>query len=1308
MATCTIDKKSKSYKTLESIVGADRADESIKFNNSMGMEFDKNGLKSILFTDIMEKFSGDTSSAYRVKAKYLSEGFRKENEEWLKNLKDSDFYPDTKTGKVDRNTSEIRASVLLERMNQKYGGFVSKTYQNIKNKSRSTLLGLEEFEKRVTKQFKEQKNLSNPEKLLEYIKTKSQELYDSTTISKDAKTILFERYKEMKEKLASVIDPYGFENTVFMAIDSFSINTGNILKKAENVSIPIEAYLDDFLKIGSEISFLSNLLEKTSEATVDTTVSKTRAFEELQKIKKDFDGKKDAVVIRAVKKMATETGINQESLADIIEVYEENGITKERVKILTRDSNIYENVSRWMRNNLTDMTKSNNTLVQLLGITAVLKNSYYVNNMNLKLDQLSEVLSKFNEAVGEDPDRFLIFYKTHKDKDGKTVYENELINKYEPYSLKDHKKAIKGKTMHQWFEYLNENTNLGINATTEEDKAEFKKAFITQKAEWELQEAVLKEAWEKDGFSMYSISGKMYADHLEENPEIFRALFEKWMENKSEDTIKLNYQSVIDSLYSGKDLEIYNKSSKAKGVYRHIDKYLPVIGSKKTAQYNQFMAKYASNPAVMNFYTFLLDTIQENQSLMPQVDENGDPVGTYDLFESQKTIDEQMAEAGGFWAYTRLKTQENWVKAITEKSVLPHRKEFNIYTGKYEKKIQAPLKAGRKSFDSISKDLGSTLAQHIVLANTFAYKAETEPFVNMTLNYLENTTVLENGVVMDKKLDEEYGQVDSFANQFLYGSDLDAPSKGKMYLDAKLKARYDELYPEYEKRKERAEALMQAEFISLSDNSKAEIQEFKEIENELKSIENQAVVYSSKQLALSANNVAKMSIMGAKLSVSLIDAVQGVWGNFSESTTNAKFSTGQYLNAFGKTIAYLFTGYGHKKIDKLMKLNHVDYKISELAMMGSANSDLTGTSNHPIAGMKDLFTNPKGTLATTKTSDLAFIFFRFSGLLNVLPVMIGTLMNKKTMIGGQEVSIWDAYDGDGEFKGDHSVNPYIKDGKLTKEGATIGLEIGNTIDTIHGNMSDKKPTPMNGVWYGKLLMTFKKWLPNNVEQLMSDDRTDLIEGDTKTGQLKNLYRLIRNTDNEAYVSNLGKVLYSPIWNMFSKNRRTKLEGFNQLNSDQLVRLGTKVYAFAFLSMVFNMLVSSVDDDDDEKVVYDDESNQYKKIRKQKADYTAKWGNYVFNTFHKSLRDLNPLSPILSLPDSSVPLISYGIRLERLIVDQIKFVNGHVEMTYDDLYERGMWEKRNKKFINTLDMIPIIAGLKKEFEYSMDPNKYKPQ
>jgi uncharacterized protein with PIN domain len=114
--------------------------------------------------------------------------------------------------------------------------------------------------------------------------------------------------------------------------------------------------------------------------------------------------------------------------------------------------------------------------------------------------------------------------------------------------------------------------------------------------------------------------------------------------------------------------------------------------------------------------------------------------------------------------------------------------------------------------------------------------------------------------------------------------------------------------------------------------------------------------------------------------------------------------------------------------------------------------------------------------------------------INQAPVMVATLMNTKVKVNGKEMSLWEAYDKDGNLP--ENVE-FVQD-KLGEAG--VKTRIDQTIKDIHGNYDPDAPILANKYIIGRSLLVFRKWMINSYYNRLRQEKFDEIEGFTKKGR----------------------------------------------------------------------------------------------------------------------------------------------------------------------------------------------------------------
>lgn len=114
--------------------------------------------------------------------------------------------------------------------------------------------------------------------------------------------------------------------------------------------------------------------------------------------------------------------------------------------------------------------------------------------------------------------------------------------------------------------------------------------------------------------------------------------------------------------------------------------------------------------------------------------------------------------------------------------------------------------------------------------------------------------------------------------------------------------------------------------------------------------------------------------------------------------------------------------------------------------------------------------------------------------LNQAPVMIATMMNTKVKVDGKEMSLWEAYDNDGNLPdGIEFINDVLGE-------VGVKTRIDQTIKDIHGNYDPDSPIKANQSVLGRSLLVFRKWMINSYYNRFRPETFDEIEGFSKKGR----------------------------------------------------------------------------------------------------------------------------------------------------------------------------------------------------------------
>lgn len=1316
---CKIKTETKYKQHLDVFKDETKTDHIISLNGDNYLEYTEKGIESLLFTDLYN-LTNDFALAYTIKAKFLSETFKEENKEFLAQLKETDYY----------TNGEIKAKVLFDYINKKEN---FKFTNAMKEATQKTINALGLIEIEMEQSIADNKPKSDVYRLANLVKNKIKSL---TWFDKD--NVNIDELKKISKLLNSKIGAIELQMQS-RATQAYSVNLHNtakvILEESFNFINTIKEdglsgfenkrILQTFLSYNKDFRFIIELLSKENLEEDDTMddadkadiarlrVDRDSLLSKLSKIDQEFnDVVKPQIMKSVVSNLKTEMNLDSFVMDSIIDA---NG----NIIPQKRDKDFFNDISEWLRNNALDLTKSNNPIIQLLGNFAVNTKNYFSNNIRVKMDTLKTLDDELTKVYGKGDKKYEVFYQ--KDKNGNPI--NKLIEKYD-FNYKEYYSFDDGGKLgvkNSFLKNMNESNQLEkfkvlfnyyaktFNVIPVDKNHRLYEKWQSTYDDFNLEMDTIKEKINKfsGGTSlefknllsiqyqnMEKLKAKMKG-HLNNNPYVITNLFEAHKQGKLSSTF--NLKEALKDAITSEEYDFIYKDSKNKvqetaslmslTANKHIlktnfkfDSYLSfndrsdllLNDQRINPQYKELEARFQNEPILKQYYENAISLLSDNSKLMPMKDNKGNTLDPYDLFEAKLTFDEEIAAKDGYLPYLLSVAKNKLIDNITQKSNVGLENSYNPYTNKFEPKVSKPYKRD-VPFEKISHNLTNVLAEHTALANAFASKKEIEPMTKFVQNYLEDVAVIENGKEVRVKSEKELVALESFANQMLYGKTTDSPEKfTSKYLN-------QEDYKLLTSLKEQ-KTIVNKQISESNDEAFIEpkIKELEALESKIRTLENKAVSFSKVKTMLAANKLAKIVVMGGKASVAIVDGFTGVVANIAEAATNKHFNMGDYLFALWETFKYIT--FGSAKVDKLMKLNHVDSKMSEIGSV-KKNKNISVTS-------------------------LAYLAFNVSSKFNVLPIMIGKLRNEMIDVvdsngniikdeNGEAVqqSIWDSFNEKGDFKNSRG-NPYVDDnGKLTIYGANLSSKIGHIIDTTHGNMSDVKPTVLTGSALGQVAMTFKRWGPNVIENLVSDERVDIMEGGKKAGQITATYRMLKSDP-----SNIFKLIYAPFNNIILGGK-TKFEGQSSLNTDQIVRLQTKIQLYFIFYLMMKMFKSALDEEDEVEYVYDEELNKYKKIRHKDKEYEMSSKSYLYNVFKKLEHDINPLSPgemLYSNSGNIIPLLTYMNGLKNIVAEQMDD-----EFKLDDVKTTGTYKGWNETFYDVAKKMPIGAGMMTEWDYMHD-------
>ena len=302
---------------------------------------------------------------------------------------------------------------------------------------------------------------------------------------------------------------------------------------------------------------------------------------------------------------------------------------------------------------------------------------------------------------------------------------------------------------------------------------------------------------------------------------------------------------------------------------------------------------------------------------------------------------------------------------------------------------------------------------------------------------------------------------------------------------------------------------------------------------------------------------------------------------------------------------------------------------------------------------------------------------------NQAPVMIAILFKEKVMVNGKEMSLWDAYNEDGEFI----------------EGAEISLdkdlEVKSIIDGLvkmnHGNYDPDSKISGKRKWIGRALFQFRSWAPQGfaerIRTPMDDYQlTNRMTGEdfvTKKGRYRSFANYYQQTKWLGPVGTIADLALNLTRKIFFQS--TTFEQRANDNEDDTftitdaanMRKNLMELIFLLGMMIITAILKATADDDEEK-----------KKRKLLAV------NFFINSAARMQTDiLFYISPVEfeRLTKNAMPMFA-------LVSDTLGLIDSFTTLIFqgaeEDILQGGINRGKSETWSDAQEILPVLAQLKK--------------
>ena len=567
-----------------------------------------------------------------------------------------------------------------------------------------------------------------------------------------------------------------------------------------------------------------------------------------------------------------------------------------------------------------------------------------------------------------------------------------------------------------------------------------------------------------------------------------------------------------------------------------------------------------------------------------------------------------------------------------------------------------------------SYNLGQALKSYAMLANAYKYKSVVEDDVHLAYNMFnrikEKLTNNKDEQLTDKYGDERFqkglsqmkAQLDHFMDKFNnFTTRGDTVATKKLYTDI-----------EQARKKELEDALKALEEAwnkkPKRDISKKHYARVKaDLEEQLEKIGGELSVTKVGDAFL---NLSQLKGMAWNIPAGLVNRMYGFLTNVVESASG-RFASPENFSRANKMV----TTFGNKKErEKAFAL------AKKFGIVVDTQKEVDQGLESSLLGGLGRYFQP-------------YYIGEAVELRNQTPILIAkmldTIVNTKEDGTGEDITLFDAFDENGNLKADY---PHLKkdwDGmnadrlQNKKRQELIGAAT-QVIKKIHGNYHQGSPVLAKKDWIGRALLQFKSWLGESIAARFETEKEDHVAGFTRKGRYRSVWDAKDADGNHitelgALVANFKHVVIGVFTNTFDKNGSLSLSEVDIQNLREVAKELQMVLALLATGLALSTLRGELDDEDDRIVKYAT--------------------TFALNNIVKTQKDLAAfLSPtwVFDMIDRPVAAVSVTNDLSDNIASAIKILGG--DYTIDSGINAG-WNRPLKEAIELMPLANQVFKLR---------------
>jgi hypothetical protein len=573
--------------------------------------------------------------------------------------------------------------------------------------------------------------------------------------------------------------------------------------------------------------------------------------------------------------------------------------------------------------------------------------------------------------------------------------------------------------------------------------------------------------------------------------------------------------------------------------------------------------------------------------------------------------------------FTKTQGGQSWVDPITNKRV------YSFYKPMQKRlSTNIDVRTGEdytEEFDNtLSHNLTHAITAHTLIANKLERNRELAPAYEIMHDVQKMQKIIHGKNIYVDESAAVHEQMEYLMNHKLYGKVTtdDYLSSGYALLTSAEKEEYNSLTRELE-----------------------------HLKNEPPTIENQTKI-SNIEEAIFRLGTKRLSLATGLDTINEWCRRVGLSGNIIASITDV---------IYGFVSAAIEANYGIRKTMRAY------YEALSSPRSSSKLSILAKKFNLEGRGIEQLYSNQNigtGIIDKYVNQDAYYLTQQYSASINSKAVLYLYFTNTKAP--DSDKSLWDSFNEAGEwaegtdpFKSEFIIG---QDYESNRNLSNISIRLNSEYQRINGNFNPETPMAIKKDVWGRLLMTFKSFLPNQIDNRFSAKRFDTISQEFVEGRYLEYWK-----KGKFVFDKNGKFDKTRMFNNFLQVLSLSENGELTEHSVKAMRNNLRELSFVLLSMTVGFVLRSIaldpEDEDD------------------KEEYTML--NYMINQNNRVLRDLTfyywPPNTIDALKNP-VPAVGVVVGAFRAIDATTTWAFGKDGIGFTDqydIYQRGPYKGQSK-------------------------------